>query len=126
MKQKNKQKYHGVLYCTELSVLYVCISFRKSYGIYSYLLLSLINSYLFPSLINSYFFPCLINSYLFSSLINSYPLLSLLNSHLLLSLIIYSRTHATAVLGVIFVRRTGLFIANYWNMQKLHVSARRE
>ena len=33
-----KQKYHGAL----LNVPCVCISFRKSYGIYSYLLLSLI------------------------------------------------------------------------------------
>ena len=36
--RNNFQKYHGVL----LPVLHVCISFRKSYGTYSYLLLSLI------------------------------------------------------------------------------------
>ena len=33
----NKQKYHGA----SLPVLYDCISFRKIYGIYSYLLLIL-------------------------------------------------------------------------------------
>ena len=35
---KNIQKYYGAL----LPVLYVCVSFRKSYGIYSYILFSLI------------------------------------------------------------------------------------
>ena len=35
-KQKNKQKYYAAWF----PVLYDCISFHKSYGIYSYLLLS--------------------------------------------------------------------------------------